>query len=562
MLETTNLRGAFGGFAPKTRKGRARPPRAWRPALLALGWVLLTACSSATGAGGSDDARAEGGDLSDVDFLIDADASERSLEGLVKPDGDAAALLEADGGPDLDADGDLDGAPDGDSPEESLDVADDPGEDAPDLSPDLLPEVDADLAPELGVEAETEAIPELLAETETVLVPADEWLVNQATLGYQTSPDVAAIVGGYVIVWESAGEGTQEGQGYDVVARCVDSAGQADGPAFEISGPLPGDQQRPSVVGLPGGGFAVAWDDELIPGDADVYLRRFAGCEEPEDEAARMNSFVASWQGTPRMDASLTGELTLVWESGCMNGRCKEQDGSWVGVFARRLSAAGVLDPHEWQVNTFTIGQQMDADVVALPGGRLLLTWASLGQVGNGWDVFSQGVSSDGDFDGSETRINVETEALQSGARIALMPNGELLVTWMTREIDGGEGDVFLRRVVPGQGPLGDDIAVHPEPEGEQVSPAIAALSDGTALVVFSDDQADGDGYGLSARRFDASANPVGPVWTVNEAIVHHQHHAAVAAGPDGSALIVWQNAYWDGDGWGIVARAFSPPNE
>jgi hypothetical protein len=535
--------------------------------LLAQACLALAACSSASGTGGEHDGDGDVAVAQDISFHMDSEVADLSLDTQGKPELGVDVVIEQDG---------TEVSP-GDLPLEGLELT------TPEILMEVLAlELTVEPSPEGLVDAPSEAESDLpladvsdasqeqLAETLTALTPAAEWRVNAVTQGAQSRPDVAARSGlpgagegeagfGFVVVWESDGEVEGEGrapdQGVDIVGRCLDAEGQPLGPAFPISGAAPGDQRRPSVVGLSDGAFAIAWDDERAPGDADVYLRRYIDCAKPEGDAVRMNSFLPSWQGSPRVALASQGTVTVVWESGCTATPCEEQDGSWFGVFARRQGPTASVDALEWQVNSFTIGDQMNPDLVALPGGRLLVLWASLGQVGNGWDVFSQRVSASGALEGPETRVNGQTEALQSGARAALLPDGDLLVTWMSRQIDGSQGDVFLRRLSPGDGPLGSDLAAHPDPTGEQIAPAIATLADGSVLLVFSDDQADGDGYGLRARRFDSTPAPLEAAWTLNDGSASHQHHAAIAAAPDGGAVIVWQSGSADDDSWGIIAR-------
>lgn len=95
--------------------------------------------------------------------------------------------------------------------------------------------------------------------------------INSTISGQQTQPSVAALTGGgFAEVWTNQ---ATSGGPTDVIARVFDSSGNA------VTGEILVDthshtdlEQDPSVVGLPNGGFVVAWDGQSLTGtDQDIY---------------------------------------------------------------------------------------------------------------------------------------------------------------------------------------------------------------------------------------------------------------------------------------------------
>ena len=102
-----------------------------------------------------------------------------------------------------------------------------------------------------------------------------EFKVNTTTAGNQTQPAVAALAGGgFVVTWTSSG---QDGSGLGVYAQRYDATGKAQGSEFLVNKTTAGDQSMPSIAGLTGGGFVVAWQssaqDRLRPRRLCAALR-------------------------------------------------------------------------------------------------------------------------------------------------------------------------------------------------------------------------------------------------------------------------------------------------
>jgi hypothetical protein len=79
-------------------------------------------------------------------------------------------------------------------------------------------------------------------------------------------------------------------------------------------------------------------------------------------------------------------------------------------------------------------------------------------------------------------------------------------------------------------------------------------------VIVWQDESSlDGNGYGVFARRYDASAGSFGSTFQVNTLTSGNQYEARVATLADGGFVVVWGDSSGaDGSGWGTYARRYN----
>jgi hypothetical protein len=78
---------------------------------------------------------------------------------------------------------------------------------------------------------------------------------------------------------------------------------------------------------------------------------------------------------------------------------------------------------------------------------------------------------------------------------------------------------------------------------------------DGNFVVVWASKDQDGDGWGVYARRYDASGP--GEEFRVNAATAGDQLNPSVAMNHLGEFVVAWSSKGQDGDGWGVYARRY-----
>jgi hypothetical protein len=265
-----------------------------------------------------------------------------------------------------------------------------------------------------------------------------------------------------------------------------------------------------------------------------------------------VNVYTEGDQMNPVVVAMPGGLFLVVWESGCLHD-CQGQDGSELGVYARRFEPSGLPLGGEFRVNDQVDYNQADPAAVMLPDGRFAIVWATESELTTDyWDVRLKLYGSEGVELTGEIPVNTETVGTQWRPRVGLSSDGVALVIW---EHEGGQGHGIMGRRFDSYGdPLGASSLVSGSDGGEE--PDLASVPDGRAVVVWS-----GGGWGGSGilAQILAEGEPVGDTIGVNESIAAGYPMPSVAMGPGGEFVVAWSGADGNGeDEYDIKARAFS----
>jgi hypothetical protein len=94
-----------------------------------------------------------------------------------------------------------------------------------------------------------------------------------------------------------------------------------------------------------------------------------------------VNTYSSAFEENVSVAVAGDGEFLVTWET--QNGGVVGTDDAGESVIARRVSAAGEPIGTEFQVNTFTVGDQEDVAVGALRGGGFVVAWESEAADGN-----------------------------------------------------------------------------------------------------------------------------------------------------------------------------------
>ena len=103
----------------------------------------------------------------------------------------------------------------------------------------------------------------------------------------------------------------------------------------------------------------------------------------------------------------------------------------------------------------------------------------------------------------------------------------------------------------------GPEFLVNAFTASQERRPSVAMSASGEFVVVWESNQAGEDSYGVFGRRFDADGTALGADFHANMHTTYAQYEAAVAMGPNGDFVIVW-NSYWqDGQNGGVFGRRY-----
>jgi hypothetical protein len=204
----------------------------------------------------------------------------------------------------------------------------------------------------------------------------------------------------------------------------------------------------------------------------------------------------------------------------------------------------------ELLVNTTTTSSQFTSSesrgsthaVAVARDGSHVVVWSSLNQDGSGWGVYGQRFDAAGNAIGSEFLINQSTTNHQKNATVAMNGRGDFVVAWTSVNQDGSGSGVYARRYDAAGTALGNEFLVNTTTTGNQDSPVVAMASEGRFLVVW-EGQGPGDLDGIFGQCYNVNGTAIGPEVLINTATSGLQGEPSVSMAPDGSTVVVWDDA-------------------
>ena len=235
----------------------------------------------------------------------------------------------------------------------------------------------------------------------TDFTAGQETLVNTTTTTDQMYPSVASLsTGGYVVTWMGY---NQADASYEIYGQQFDASGAAVGGQTQINTTTTASDQNPSVAGLRGGGYVVAWMAYGQDGDGwGIYGQTFNASGAPVGGETRINTTTASDQVDPSVAALTGGGYIVTWAS-------DNQDGDGWGVYGQRFDASGHAVGGETLINTTTTSDQLNPKVAGLSNGGYVVTWESYNTTSSNYDLYEQRFDASGAAVGGETRVNTTT---------------------------------------------------------------------------------------------------------------------------------------------------------
>jgi len=420
-------------------------------------------------------------------------------------------------------------------------------------------------------------------------------LANSYTTYNQDVPSMTGLAGGgWVVAWDSPGG---DGAGWGAMAQRFDAAGAKVGGEFRLNASIGGDQYHTSLAALEGGGFVAAWYSD---GQGGVYAQRFDAAGARVGAEFRVNTLGVDTVPRPSIVALPGGGFAVAWQS--------VQDGGY-DVHAQRFDAAGARVGGEFRVNDVTTGRQSDVVLVDRPDGGFTAVWASNDQTRDpsGDGVFARSFTDSPDAPVVTAR-DVTVTAGASIAAAALVDDGHVQGgRWVEAGLQqvrryeftdlnpaAGSGHFTVNGVVQAAGTpftvaadqidkvrwhagsasgsdqiqvrafdgdlwsgdanatattattattvslvAGPEVQVNARTHSAQHVPAAARLADGGFVAVWASYDT-GDQYDVYAQRYDANGGMVGDEVRVNTTTAGHDWEPVVAGLADGGHVVVW----------------------
>jgi CSLREA domain-containing protein len=375
-----------------------------------------------------------------------------------------------------------------------------------------------------------------------------ETLVNTTTAGSQgpmmgTKTVAMDANGNYVVVWQDTSGA--DGSADGIYAQRYNAAGTAQGVQFRVNTYTAGDQQWPEVAMDSSGDFVVVWQSQGQDGsNLGVYARRYNAAGTALDASEfRVNQTTNLDQAAPAIAADSSGNFVVTWVT-----RSQDAANTW-GIYARRFAANGTALSNEFLVNTYTASDQEVPTIAMDSTGNFVIAWSSNGQDGSTFGIYAQRFDAAGTKQGGEFRVNSTTADAQAFPSIAMDRTGFVIV-WQSNLQDGSDLGVYGQRYNASGATLGGEFRINTTVADAQTRVMVASTGAGGFLVTWNSNLQDGSLHGAYMRQYDSSGSALTGEVLVNTTTSGEQLYPSVAADANGHAVVVWGgNGFGDNDG-------------
>jgi hypothetical protein len=391
-----------------------------------------------------------------------------------------------------------------------------------------------------------------------VVATTPEFQVSTYTTGGQYLPYASSLLdGSFLVAWYSDNTGIDTN--FEIYAQRLNGlTGAKLGTEYLINSYTTNNQIHPRISTLSNSSVVVTWMTYLQDGSGyGIYAGRFNGITGTGIGGQfQCNTYTLNDQGYPAIASLRNNSFIVAWES-------SNQDASGYGIYGQRFDGTtGTPLGIEFQINTYTTDDQLQASVATLLDGSFLVTWSSNLQDGSGSGIYAKRFNgTTGAILGNEFQVNTYTTNDQSSPFVANLPDGGFVVTWHSFGQDGPSYGVYAQRFNANGTKLGGEFQVNTYTTTDQVWPSVVSLLDGDFAVIWFSLGQDASSYGIYGQRFNgATGVKSGTEFQVNAYTTLGQEYGYVASLPDGSFVVTWQSNGQDGSSYGAYGRLLTPP--
>ena len=270
-----------------------------------------------------------------------------------------------------------------------------------------------------------------------------EFQVNSYTTSFQVAPAIASDADGdWIVVWQSNGSSGGDTLNTSVQGQRYSAAGTPQGAQFQVNSYTTSDQLSPEIASDADGDFVVVWQSNGSSGgdtlNTSVQGQRYSAAGVPQGAQFQVNSYTTSHQRYPAVASDADGDFVVVWRSeGSAGG-----DTSYSSIQGQRYSAAGATQGAQFQVNSYTTSSQASPAIASDVDGDFVVAWQSGGSSGgdtSGLSVHGQRYSAAGVPQGAQFQVNSYTAGDQRSPAIATDADGDFVVVWQSYGSSGGD---------------------------------------------------------------------------------------------------------------------------
>jgi hypothetical protein len=291
----------------------------------------------------------------------------------------------------------------------------------------------------------------------------------------------------------------------------------------------------------------------------------------PNGDQFQVNSYTTSNQNRAAVAMDSDGDFVVVWASAGSSG----SDTSYSSIQGQRYNAAGTAQGSQFQINSYTTGDQHEPAVGMDSDGDFVVVWESDGSPGSGpagetdtsgFSVQGQRYNVAGTAQGGQFQVNSYTTDTQGAPAVSLDSDGDLVVVWISYGASGDTSGFSIQgqRYNSSGTAQGGQFQANSYTTSQQRKSAVALDSNGDFVIVWSSigsNYGDTSGESIQGQRYNAAGTAQGSQFQVNSYTTDWQSFPAVALDNDGDFVVVWQSygsGNGDTSGYGILGQRYN----
>lgn len=208
---------------------------------------------------------------------------------------------------------------------------------------------------------------------------SSHFTINSNIQNSQIEPAVAKLnYGGFVAVWSDLDQNAIIGQRYSENATKI--GGESIISTLTYC-------ETPTIATFPNGNYLVVWANTWSQ-TLGIYGQAYYSNGSKFGNEFIINSHHSSLKSKPSVSTLYNGGFVVVWQS-------LLQDGNGFGIFGQVFNNSFEFYDSEFQVNTYTQGDQKNPSVSSTSSKGFTVAWQSYGQDNSGWEIYSQSFQID-----------------------------------------------------------------------------------------------------------------------------------------------------------------------
>lgn len=285
----------------------------------------------------------------------------------------------------------------------------------------------------------------------------------------------------------------------------------------------------------------------------DVHARVFSQSGNPLDAGFVVNETPVAYFAFPEVLPLPDGRFVVTWASSSI------VDGPPESIHGRIFESDGSPASSDFVVNTTIGDRQEHPSITAMSDGRFIAMWNSddAGD-GDGNSIRARIFNTDGSAAGDDFVVNSTGVNNQYAPVATTLADGRFVAAWFSYDSGDGDSQCIRARIFNEDGSAAaPDFVVNTIGNGGQLSPEIASLSGDRFIITwYSSDAGDGDGSCVRGRIFNADGSTSGDDILLNSTTASNQDSAVVTVLADGRFVATWRSFDTPGDGDGTCIRA------